>query len=220
MPPLSLPCYRLIGVDGDRSCPQLAELGHCRHCPMFAEHGRKLFEQEIPAAALGEWTDVLARPLEERAPGTVSVVVFQVADEWLAVGTAALQEVAEMRPVHFVPHRSNRIFRGLANINGELLLAVSLADLLGVAESAASTSAAADATARLLVLNAAGTRFVMTADDIHGIFALTPGDLHDAPVTLAKAPTTLTRYVFHLQEHEVGLLDEEKLAQALARSLA
>ena len=53
-------CWNRIGVQGDRSCPRLAEAGQCGNCPVFSEAGQRLFDREAPPEYLDEWTRQLA----------------------------------------------------------------------------------------------------------------------------------------------------------------
>ena len=71
----------------------------------------------------------------------VSVLIFRLGEEWLAFRTQAIAEVTTPRPVHRVPHRSNQVFVGLVNLQGQVQLCVSLHGLLGV--SAPSDAGAA-----------------------------------------------------------------------------
>src|SRR5947209_7840285 len=86
-------CWNTIGVRGDRSCPELVEFVHCQNCPVFAAAGRGLLDAPSPEGYLEEWTERLAEELEELSCDTRSVLVFRVADEWLALPVEALVEV-------------------------------------------------------------------------------------------------------------------------------
>jgi chemotaxis-related protein WspD len=124
-------CWNRIGVHGDRSCPELAQYVHCQNCPVFAAAGRRFLDAPTPPGYLDEWAERLAAPAEEAAADLEGVVVFRLADEWLALSVHALVEVTTPRPVHRVPHRGG-LLAGLVNIRGELCLCVHLAKLLGV----------------------------------------------------------------------------------------
>ena len=65
-------------------------------------------------------------------PGKQSIVIFRIGPEWLALPTRVFQEIAERRTVHSLPHRQHGVVLGLINIRGELLICVSLGQLLGL----------------------------------------------------------------------------------------
>ena len=62
----------------------------------------------------------------------VSFLIFRLGEEGLAFRTRTVAEVTTPRPVHRVPHRSNRVFVGLVNLQGRAELCVSMHGLLGV----------------------------------------------------------------------------------------
>src|SRR3954452_31519 len=98
MPAQSLPllqqpvddCWNRIGVRGDRSCPELTRVVHCHNCPVFATAGRHFLDAPSPPGYLEEWTSRLAEPAEEVASDQESVLVFQLADEQLAMSVHAI----------------------------------------------------------------------------------------------------------------------------------
>jgi chemotaxis-related protein WspD len=124
-------CWNRIGVRGDRSCPELTQYVHCQNCPVFAAAGRRFLDVATPPGYLEEWTQRLAAPVEEAAADLEGVLVFRLADEWLALSVHTLVEVTTLRPVHRVPHRGG-LLAGLVNIRGELCLCVHLVKLLGI----------------------------------------------------------------------------------------
>src|SRR6185436_17733771 len=82
----ALPCWRAIGVSGDGICPELVTHVHCRNCPVFTRAGRSLLERAAPAGYRDEWTRLLAQ-VKPAAASERSVLVFRLAEEWLAVET-------------------------------------------------------------------------------------------------------------------------------------
>ena len=129
--PLVTFCWNRIGVKGDRSCPELPKVIHCRNCPVFAEAGEHLYDRPPPAGYSDEWANRIAGPGQSVGGRTLPVVVFRVGSEWLALDVGLAVEVAPVRTIRRVPHQTDEVLVGLVNIRGELQLAVSLQRLLG-----------------------------------------------------------------------------------------
>ncbi|NCY03425.1 MAG: hypothetical protein EBX36_11090 [Planctomycetia bacterium] len=148
--PPSEPCWRRIGTDGDRTCPELTTHVHCRNCPVLAEAARRFFDRPAPAGYVDAWQEILAAPANAPRGVARSVLVFRLGAEWLALPTTAVAGVALPRRPRRIPHRSDGVLAGLVAVHGQLELCLRLDRLLGVA----TTSAPADesAGARLLVL--------------------------------------------------------------------
>jgi chemotaxis-related protein WspD len=208
-------CWNVIGVRGDRSCPELTKVVHCHHCPVFAAAGRTFLDAPSPAGYLDEWTDRLAAPSEATAADQESVLVFRMADEWLAMPVGALMEVTAPRPVHRVPHRGG-LLAGLVNIRGELYLCIHLAKLLGrdrhEAPSAEEDSPPQD---RLLVIRRGSDTWVFRADAVEKVVRVPRDRIGPPPSTVGRATAHLSRGVFDWDRRTVGLLDDSRLFEAL-----
>lgn len=211
-------CWKERGIFGDGSCLELARLIHCRRCPVYATAGRRHLDRELPAKYLEERAKVMAMPKEMARMGTLSVMVFRLAGERFAIKTIFFQEAAEPSPIHTLPLKVNRIFRGIANINGELLLCVSIADLLELTLDAEG-DAMPLVQERMLVVEREGQRFVFPVEQILGVHRVAPEDLGEVPATLSRSARSLTRGIFKLDGRPVGLLDEERLFPSMTRSL-
>ena len=125
-------CWRIIGVFGDASCPDLAAHAHCRHCPRYSEAGNRLFDRAIPPEFSAEWTRVIAAAKETGLADPVSVLIFRLRGEWFALKTTCFRKAADARPIHTVPLKSGRVFLGLVNIDGELLPCMSAAEAVNL----------------------------------------------------------------------------------------
>lgn len=204
-------CWNRIGIGGDRSCPRLEDHIHCRNCPVFARQGRRLLDREPPAGYIEEWTDILAPSKEQEPTGTVSVVVFRIGHEWLAFKTEFFQEIAGMRTVRTIPLTGTEILRGLVNINGELLLCVSLAALLGIERTGDPK--------RLLVMGLQGQRWTFPVEEVFGLYRMVEDSLEEAPVTLTKAAVNHSAGLFSCQDRRVAMLDWQLVSSTLKRSI-
>jgi chemotaxis-related protein WspD len=128
-------CWNKIGVRGDSSCPELKKYVHCRNCPVHSAAAVNLLDTDLPADYLTRWTSHVAQVKTLTEIDTHSVVIFRIADEWLALPTILFKEIAGIGAIHSVPHRQNGVMLGLTNIRGELLVCVSLQELLGLQQS-------------------------------------------------------------------------------------
>lgn len=220
-------CWRIIGVTGDRSCPELESFIHCRNCPVLAEAARTFFERGAPEGYLDAWREILEEPAAEAAADATSALVFRLDGEWLALPTAVLVEVTPVRVLHRLPHRSGGVLAGLVNIRGQLQLCVSLHALLGL-KGGPVTESAADAvdraTARLLVVErAAGPgveRWVLGVDEVAGVQRVTKPMLRAVPSTVGHAGARCSSALFDWQERTVGLLDEARVFDGLRDAVA
>jgi chemotaxis-related protein WspD len=204
-------CWHRIGVWGDRSCPELPRVTHCHNCPVFATAGRRFLDAPSPPGYLDEWTTRLAVPEDDTADDELSVLVFRLGDEWLALPVAMLVEVTRPATPHRIPHRAG-LLAGMVNIRGELHLCVRLDVLLGVSQSDKPYPGASP---RLIVIRREAEGWAFTADEVDQVHRL-PGDrLQPTAPTLGRAVAKQTRGVFTVGDRPVGLLDEARLFQSI-----
>ncbi len=221
-------CWRRIGVDGDRSCERLNEAVHCRNCSVFSAAGQKLLQREALPDYLDERTGELAEVEEAAATETLSLLIFRVGPEWLALPASAVVEVVEPRPIHRVPHRTDRLLLGLANIRGELQLCISLAEMLGIelsAEGKADSPRLPESASsnrplpRLLVAEHGQDRWVFPVDEVEGVYRLPADAMEDLPHTVEKSPRYYSQSLFSHENKRIGLLSAARLFEALERSI-
>ena len=213
-------CWRLIGVAGDRSCPELEVFIHCRNCPVLAEAARTFFDRGAPAGYLDDWRAILEEPAAAPATDTSSVLVFRLGGEWLALPTAVLVEVTPLRTLHRLPHRSGGVLAGIVNIRGQLQLCASLHELVGIGGAPPTgDDAGGRATARLLVVERPGAeatdRWVFAVDEVAGVQRVTKGMLRAVPSTVGHAGGRLSSALFAWQDRTVALLDEARVFDGL-----
>jgi len=216
-------CWRHIGVSGDRSCAELATFIHCRNCPVLAAAARRFFDRPAPAGYLESWQEILEQPEAAVDADTRSVLIFRLGDEWLALPTTALVEVASPRQLHRVPHRSGAPLSGIVNIRGQLQVCVRLDGLLGLPAPAADRPGTPPA-ARLLVVERRGDRgadrWVFRVDEVAGLHRVTARTLRDVPATVSGTNARATTALFSWKEKMVGLLDEARLLDGLQRRIS
>jgi len=210
-------CWNEVGVYGSASCPELASCGHCRRCPVYASAGRDLLDRPIPEGLLEERAALMAQGKEAECARPISVMVFRIEGEFLALETQYFEQVAETTAVHRFPLRSNRVFRGIVNIDGELHLCFSLAGLLDLPPWDGADSAGPKTMARMMIIRKDGGRFVFPVHEMCGVHRISSDEIRNPPATVSKGVTNLTRGLFYLDDVHVGLLKEEDLFEALSR---
>jgi chemotaxis-related protein WspD len=126
-------CWNLIGVSGNGSCRELLRFVHCRNCPVYSTAAVQLLDRPVTEERRREWTGYYGQERQLTTPARISLVIFRLGGEWLALPTLAFQEVAERRRLHSLPHRRGGVVLGLVNVRGELLVCASLDRVLGLA---------------------------------------------------------------------------------------
>jgi chemotaxis-related protein WspD len=225
-------CWKIIGVwgDGKERCEYLSQVIHCRNCEVFTRAGRNLLERELPEEYMAEWTDVLASKKDLQLTGTMSVLIFRIEQEWLALPSLLFAEVIEQAKIHSLPHRPNPALLGVANVHGEVQLCVSLKSLLGIegqrktaehrlAEAKPPEKNTTSLGQRMLVVDKENTRWVFPVDEIYGIQRIYPSQLGNTPVTVSKSGAGFSKGIFHWEDQRVALLDDDLLFFKLTRSV-
>ena len=219
--PAVVDCWNKIGVRGDSSCAQLEVHVHCRNCPVYAAAAAGLLDSEPPADYLDHWTRQVSQPKAQTDHDALSVLIFRIGAEWLALPTSVLQEIASLRTVHSIPHRRDGVLMGLANIRGELSVCVSLQRILNLEQQELAVAGNQRvAERRLLVLQSEGKRAVCPVDEVHGIQHFQRQAATPPPATVARAAAAYTHAILDWNRKSVGLLDAERLFQTINSSLA
>ncbi|HEX4343681.1 MAG TPA: chemotaxis protein CheW [Verrucomicrobiae bacterium] len=218
--PALVDCWDKIGTAGDRSCGELEAYVHCRNCPVYSKAALELLNRPLSLQHRTERTEHYALPQKISALGKISVVIFRVSYEWLALPTQAFVEIAEHRKIHTIPHRRDGNLLGLVNIRGELVVCVSLGRLLELENTGIREKKLRTMYDRLVVVNWNSHRFVFPADEVYGIQRLQSSDVKDRPATLGPSSVGYTRGIVSWQNKTVGVLDAESVFAAMDRSLA
>jgi chemotaxis-related protein WspD len=224
-------CWRIIGVAGDRTCPELEQFIHCRNCPVLADAARTFFDRAAPAGYLDDWRAILEEPTTPTADAACSTLVFRLDQEWLALPTTVLVEVTTVRPLHSIPHRAGGVLAGLVNIRGQLQICVSLHAVLGLrggplraAAGRGADEAMLRTSARLLVAELAADpgveRWVFGVDEVAGVHRVPQAALRPVPSTVGHAGMRHSTALFDWQDRTVALLDELRIFADLRASVS
>ena len=211
MKPVVDACWRRIGVyaGGDHSCERLAEVIHCRNCPVYHEAARSVFAREVEAEA--QIALVEARDVATEA----SALVFRLGTQWLGIATRRLAEVAADRPVRRLAHRTAGRIEGAINVRGELHLCVALSELLGLSQR----DKRAD-TARLILLrDPTGALLAFRTDEVRGLHHYRMSTVEPPPDTLSDTLKRCVSGLIPYQENRLALLRDEAIVELLEEAL-
>lgn len=218
-------CWNVIGIAGDRSCSQLSQFIHCRNCPVYSSAGRNLLERYIPEHYQDEWTQLFAKTSIKSSENltnndTFTVAIFRLQKEWLALSAQVLKESISPNKVHILPHRSNKILRGIVNIRGELQLCISLTNLLHLETSEKTADTLSPIIySRMVVIEKGGNKWVFTVDEFYGLQTFDQQQLKDAPNGTNSVAHSYTKGFFHWQDRSLSYIDDELLFRALGRKI-
>lgn len=202
-------CWNRIGVHGNKQCPLLEQHIHCRNCEVYAGAATRLLDRY--ALLQDERTE--AAEQEESGPRR-SMLLFRLGEEWLALATACLAEIAPLQSVHSLPHQRSRVLQGVANVRGALVPCLSLAELLGL-ERLPKVDEGSRVMPRMLILAAEGGAVVLPVDEVDGIHGLDP-----ALLVVEQKAVHFTAAVLQWRGRSVRVLDERQLLSAVNRSLS
>jgi len=213
-------CWNKIGVWGDRGCPELKTVIHCRNCIVYSSAAAQLLGAELPSDYLGHWATHFATELMVQSRQLQAAFIFRIGAEWLALSPTNLQEVVEVRPFHSVPRGRSDTLLGLVNIRGELLVCVALDKVLGLEETGSEKlNSRRGIYRRMVVAGWHGQRFVFSVEEVHGIQWFNPNELKGIPATVAKAEMAFFQGILCWQNKSVGCLDDKFLFDTLNGSL-
>ncbi len=210
-------CWRNIGISGDRSCPELAQVIHCHNCTTYTQIARQLFDRPQTEATTTRQTHP---PTTNRATAnseieSCSLALFRISQHWFALPAHLFQQVVTTRPIRPVPHRSNDRLQGLVNIQGELLLCINLKNLLDIPEPETPNKTIP----RLIIIQWENDRWSFVVDEFQGIESIAPQQLLSPPSNVLRSAHTFTHSLLPWNECTVNCLDEFLLFEALERTV-
>jgi chemotaxis-related protein WspD len=113
-----------------------------------------------------------------------------------------------------LPHRRNRIVRGIVNIRGRLVVCVSLAEFLGIEQQ---TGADTRTCSRLIIAANDEVRVAIPVDEVHGIHRYRARDVQPPPSTLLQS--NYTTGIVPWNGKSVACLDAEVVLASVKKSL-
>ena len=179
---------------------------------------RALLDRALPEEDLRANTDLVAARGDLGAARMRSVLVFDIGEERLGIDAEDSHRVVPCSTVRRVPHRTNEVFAGLANIGGELTLVAAAGSALGVPAGSRQT--------HFVVIGQQGTRWAFAVDRVEGVRRIDASATLPPPSTVRHAADGCTKYLADIAPMDgrangiVSVLDSARLAALFARSLA
>ncbi|MEW5756493.1 MAG: chemotaxis protein CheW [Pseudomonadota bacterium] len=216
-------CWNRIGVWGrsETKCPLLSEVIHCHNCEVFHEGSQTVFRKELPQDYCAELTRRLAEEKQLEKSAGQAVIVFRVANEWMAFATRQVREIAKNRPVQRIPHNRNAFLAGIVNISGEIDLCFSLRHIMKIDGGASHGENSPEPDRRrLIVAHYQNENYIFVADEIGEVRQCAENELLPLPDTVRGGDLSFMRGMFEWRRQRVGWIDHELLFSVIARSLA
>lgn len=175
---------------------------------------RALLDRPLPPERLAENTALVSAPAVREQGDAMGVLVFVLGDERLAIEADEAHRVFRATPVVRVPHRSNEVLEGVANIGGELTLVARLSAALGLSASGTAT--------HFVVIGGPSARWAFAVDRVEGVRRIERSRLLPAPATVRHAADGCTIAIATDADGgaPVAVLDAARVCALLARSLA
>lgn len=213
-------CWNRIGVWGKSKpkCSELERVIHCVNCDVYSRAGRVLLDRKSNAQYIAGWQEQIKEIKNGIHKNDVAIVVFRIGNEWLALHAKYLHEVVEMRVMHRVPHAKSTILRGIINIRGELLLCISLGQLLGIEKRSRVSGDGQRVTgARMVVIDNGDDRYVFPVSEVQGIHRYARDNLQEVPTTAGQSMSNYLCGVLVKEDRHIGCLDENAIFSSLKR---
>ncbi len=210
-------CWNSIGVRGDKSCPELARHAHCRNCPAYAATAATLLDRDKRGTTDDDWKRDFAAEAAAEQRKTRSAILARLGTEWFALPILLLDQVTEHRRIHSLPHRRSPAVLGMVNVRGQLLICLSLAQVLGIADDATPEG---DDRRRMIVMRCAGGRVVVPVDEVQHNCRFHEGELLPQPATVRRSQAAYTLGLLKVGHRMAALMDGDRLAEAMEQSLA
>lgn len=214
-------CWNQIGVWSNISerCAELHTHVHCRNCPVYGETGRALFDRPLTDEYQQELISIFQSNPKKMQGKTKSAFVFMAGGEWLALHSHLVKEVVNIGPIHSIPHKNSRIFRGITNIGGRLEICVSIGGVLRIGKRCRKTRGF-PSIERLIVAEKNDQNVVFPVTEVIGTIRYNPSMIIPLPATVSGSRAVYTTGILSVQGRDVGFLDDKMLFRILTRNIS
>lgn len=172
-----------------------------------------VFEKTVPDSYAKEWLERVHREVCESDEFINSALVFYIEGYWFAIPSAYVARVFDPSMVHYVPGRTNNVFKGIVNVDGQLELMVSLLSALRAGKKRVPSDAPPQQD-RGIVLEFKKLAYAIQADYVRGVFRYSAGELKPFSVPLQSPLLPFVLGELEVREKRVYLLNIEPIFEA------
>lgn len=176
----------------------------------------RLLDKPISAEELRAATERVAQPLVQADKDVAQILIFEAGGETMACELEEIDQVTHAARVHRIPHRSNKIVRGLCNLDGELVLCADLEKLL---ELGGPTAANDETQARMILMGPADNRWVVRVSAVRGVTTVPRQGFGRPPVTVHSALARYTKALAPVGQQMIALLDVARIVSGFQAAL-
>lgn len=182
-------------------------------------NGSNLLNRPHPEGYTEEWIESLKQPSADENIQHLSLLIFRIKTEWLALPSHSIKEVTEAAFIHRLPHTNSSVLLGITNVQGELLVAISMQDLLGIPNNIPQDSSDLQPNGKFMRNIVFGIKrdvFVFPVDEIYGLTNVQSNTIEPVPISVSKSIKNFFSGIFILPDKlSVGLLDEKLIINSL-----
>jgi chemotaxis-related protein WspD len=184
------------------------------------EAALRLLERTPDPDYLDSWTELLGRPKKTPDKSGVSVIVFRLGNDWLAIETHVFSEVLSYKNIHRIPHRTNATLMGLVNYQGTLKLCLNMHHFLSIVEEDDENIKKLQGKfQRMVSIEHNHEQWIFPVDEVHGIFRVDHDQIKKPPVNLSKSKVNYLRGMIEWHGKHVAYIDYELLFYGLRRNV-
>lgn len=208
-------CWNSIGVwrNDDVKCKKLDEVIHCYNCDVYSNAGRALLNQPIPSGYRQEWTRIVAAEKKHKQNNLQSAIVFRLGSEWLSLPVSLINEITLLRDIYNIPHNKNENIRGMVNIRGELIICMSLGNILGVEKPEKKQTKEECSINRLITMKEGNSCVAFPVTEIDGIIYYEKNKLTPAPSTIVNSNMNFIEGMTVSNKKNIGCINHVALIE-------
>jgi len=214
-------CWNKIGVWGktDEKCSILKQVIHCQNCSIYSQAGRNLLNRETPETYQDDWKNIYQKKKIDPVSNFESAIVFRLGHEWFALSIEALEEITDIVPIHSIPHRRNKVLRGMVNIRGSLQLCISVGTLFSITPHNKESVTGRIIHERMIVVQRETNKYVFPVSEVHNIQHYSVDSLKQPPATIIRASNTFITGVLEVDDKRIGVIDPDLLFHVIQRNM-